>query len=430
MLAILCAVILVLYRHPISNYALVTIAVLAGSAAGWGIAMRVSMIQIPAMVAFQHGAGGVAAFLVSYIELSRNSMHLTGVAAVSGIIGLIIGAATFSGSMVAGGKLANKLKQAPTVLRGHNLLLVLIVICIAIVSAVPFYSGFACLCQYAIALIILSIILGVVFSMRIGGADMPVLISFLNASAGLAASFCGVVIDSKLLTACGATVVASGSLLTIMMCRAMNRSLLNIFKGITPARPQAGTPVQADTGKQKQVVAPRAGDPFEDAVEIIRKARTVIFVPGYGMAMAQAQFQVVSLYNKLEGLGKSAKFAIHPVAGRMPGHMNVLLAEADLPYEKLCEMDAVNDEFKDTDLCIVVGACDVVNPAAITAEGTPIYGMQILRAHEAKNVIVFNMDTKPGYSGVENPLYRQDNAVLLLGNAAETLDKVLKADLA
>lgn len=148
------------------------------------------------------------------------------------------------------------------------------------------------------------------------------------------------------------------------------------------------------------------------------------------MAIAQAQFQVVSLYNKLEGLGKSAKFAIHPVAGRMPGHMNVLLAEADLPYEKLCEMDAVNDEFKNTDLCIVVGACDVVNSAAITAEGTPIYGMQILLAHEAKSVIVFNMDTKPGYSGVENPLYRQDNVVLLLGNAAETLDKILKADLA
>ena len=435
--ALILAVVVVILRHPILQPEIVLIALAAGSLAGWIVAMRVNMIQIPAMVAFQHGAGGVAAFLVSFVELTRGAEP--GMAKVSGILGLIIGAVTFSGSMIASGKLANVIKQPPLVLPKHSWLTIGLIILLAIGGVIAGGAQGAGLVYWLLLLILLSVLLGLVFSIRIGGADMPVLISFLNATAGLAAALCGVIIQNRLLIACGATVAASGSILTHVMCKAMNRNLLGVFIGFQhkstgeklQAAPADGLPGDgqspAPTAAEQPPAPPRIkGDPLTEAVEAAREAKSVIFIPGYGMALAQAQFLVVELAALLEKMGKEVKFAIHPVAGRMPGHMNVLLAEAELPYDKLCEMDDINPEFNRTDLAIVVGASDVVNPAAITVEDTPISGMPILLAHEAGKVLVCNLDERPGYSGIANPLYQMDRVIALFGDAKASLTSLIE----
>lgn len=429
-LALLAAFVLVLYRYKIMSPGIVVTALLVGSAIGIIVAMRANMIQIPAMVAFQHGAGGVAAFLVSLVELNRLTAHLTSFGKVSGVLGLIIGAATFSGSMIASAKLANKINQRPIVLPQHSILLLAVALLTLIlggfVALQPFPGGWLLL-----VLLALAILLGVIFSIRIGGADMPVLISFLNATAGAAAAFCGAVIQERLLIACGATVAASGSILTHVMCKAMNRSLINVFVGTqyapgsrasTPMVPQAKTASEADAATEAKAARP----PLEVAVEKLKTAKKVVIIPGYGMALAQAQFKVVELVRRLEQRGVEVKFAIHPVAGRMPGHMNVLLAEADIDYDKLVEMDTINPEFKSTDVALIVGSCDVVNPAAIQQEGTPISGMPILMAQEARNAIVCNLDERPGYSGVENPLYQLPTTIMLLGDAKVTLSSLME----
>jgi len=282
---------------------------------------------------------------------------------------------------------------------------------------------------------LLAVVVGLVFAVRVGGADMPVLISFLNATAGFAAALVGVVIQNRLLIACGATVAASGSILTLVMCRAMNRPLLNVFTGLKGA-PAPVVPVwpgvitegaNAGPGAIESPAPPARlapEDPYGFAADLIREARTVVIIPGYGMALAHAQFEVVGLADRLTRNGADVRFAVHPVAGRMPGHMHVLLAEADVDPDTLYEMSQVNDRLKDTDLALVVGACDVVNPAAVTTTGTPISGMPILLAYEAKRVIVFNLDDRPGYSGVENPLYDDPKTLLLLGDAKTTVAEV------
>ncbi|MDD4872265.1 MAG: NAD(P)(+) transhydrogenase (Re/Si-specific) subunit beta [Kiritimatiellae bacterium] len=422
--ALLCALTVVLYRDPILTPALVLIVFLVGSMVGWFVAMRVNMVQIPAMVAFQHGAGGVAAFLVSFVELIKDATHLSVTSEVSGIVGLIIGAATFSGSMVAGGKLANRLKQTPTVFPRHNLILSGTVVVIVTLGVFAGHVSGTAVLYALIILILFSIWLGVVFSIRIGGADMPVLISFLNATAGVAAAFCGIIIQNRLLIACGATVAASGSILTHVMCKAMNRNLWKVFVGIRP-KTAAGMAVTTQARPPSVAVQESSGqDLLARAIEVAKNANRVIIIPGYGMALAQAQLELVGLAKKLEGMNKEVKYAIHPVAGRMPGHMNVLLAEAEVEYDKLCEMEQINPEFAGTDLVLIVGACDVVNPAAINVEGTPISGMPILKAHEAKHIVVCNLDRRPGYSGVENPLYADPKTILLLGDARMTLGKL------
>lgn len=427
--ALACALVLVLMRNLILDPAVVLGAVAAGSAIGLFVALRVNMIQIPAMIAFQHGAGGIAAFLVSYVELARSAGQMALLGEVSGIVGTIVGAATFSGSMIASGKLANRIRQTPLVLHRHGLWLLgngvlVALLALAVLGMAP---GASAIRYDLLALILLSASFGVLFSIRIGGADMPVLISFLNATAGLAAAFCGIVIENRLLIACGACVAASGSILTHVMCRAMNRSLPGVFLFSRRPAPQAAPEERAG---DRVAVAPAVErgpeERLTDVAAALKEARRIVIIPGYGMALAQAQFEVVSLAKRLIGMGKEVEFAIHPVAGRMPGHMNVLLAEADVDYELLREMDEVNPEFSKTDLALVIGACDVVNPAAIHVEGTPISGMPILLAHEAKRVAVFNLDARPGYSGVENPLYRKDNTIMLLGDAKKSMEMILE----
>lgn len=436
--ALVCAFLLVLLRNNILAPELVLIALVVGSIIGWIVAVKVNMTQIPAMVAFQHGAGGVAAFLVAFVELTGGGAELATVNRVSGLLGLVIGSATFSGSMIASGKLADKLKQAPKKLPAHGLLLTLNLLMIAGLCIWTWAPEGPFSPVYLLGLIILSVLLGVLFSIRIGGADMPVLISFLNATAGLAAAFCGIIIQNRLLIACGATVAASGSILTHVMCRAMNRSLIKVFIGIQqkistkskvgldPLSARLDGPEEGTLSeKPVPAVEPGKSDGRAEIASIMKSAKKIVIIPGYGMALAQAQFRVRELATKLEEMGKEVKYAIHPVAGRMPGHMNVLLAEADVEYDKLFEMDDINPQFRETDLALVVGACDVVNPAAISIEGTPISGMPILMAHEAKKVFVCNLDEKPGYSGVENPLYQEARTILLLGDANTTVKELI-----
>jgi len=434
--AIAAATGIALWRDPISAVALVAVAFAAGGLVGWAVAVRVDMVQIPAMVAFQHGCGGVAAALVSYVELARGPELLPVIGRVSGLLGLLIGAGTFSASMVAAGKLAGRIKGTPRVLPHHNLLLAALALfslggaaALGAVTDLPLHL-------FLIAMGALAVALGVVFAVRIGGADMPVLISFLNATAGFAAALVGVVIQNRLLIACGATVAASGSILTMVMCRAMNRPLLNVFTGLkAAAAPVAAWPGgidtdSADDAEEAESPAPPARlapeDPYGYAAGLLQEASTVVIIPGYGMALAHAQFEVVGLADRLARRGADVRFAVHPVAGRMPGHMHVLLAEADVDPDTLYEMDQVNDRLRDTDLALVVGACDVVNPAAVTTTGTPISGMPILLAHQARQVIVFNLDDRPGYSGVENPLYDDPKTLLLLGDAKETVAQVIR----
>jgi NAD(P) transhydrogenase subunit beta len=439
-LALVLAAATVVYQLRLASLPVVLPALLVGGSIGWLVAVRVNMVQIPAMVAFQHGMGGVAATLVSFVELTRGGGgQLAPVEVTAGFLGLIIGSATFSGSMVASGKLAGRVKQTPVVLPNHDM--ILLALTLAIVAVVFAFGILPERLTYRplVVLAVASVVLGVVFSVRIGGADMPVLISFLNATAGLAAAFCGMTIQNRLLIACGATVAASGSILTHVMCKAMNRSLIGIFAGAA-SKPAVAPPPASDAASPATESEPappqpppqeadrtQTEDPIPRAVEAARNARTVIIVPGYGMALAQAQFEVVQLGKRLEELGKQVRFAVHPVAGRMPGHMHVLLAEAEVEYDKLHEMDQINPEFKDTDLVLVVGACDVVNPAAIDKAGTPISGMPILMAHEARHIVVCNLDERPGYSGVENPLYRNPKTILVLGDAKANVGALLAA---
>jgi NAD(P) transhydrogenase subunit beta len=277
-----------------------------------------------------------------------------------------------------------------------------------------------------ISLICVSIVLGILFSIRIGGADMPVLISFLNATAGVSASFCGIILHNSLLIAFGATVAASGSVLTYVMCRSMNRDLMNIFIGYKVKDLHINA--KTESTESEEIIIENVEtvkDTEKRIVKVLKSAKNIIIIPGYGMALAHAQFEVKKLSDMLEKMDKDVKFAIHPVAGRMPGHMNVLLAEADVPYDNLFEMDAVNDKFSEVDATIIVGACDVVNPAAVQTEGTPISGMPIINAHESKNVIIFNLDSRPGYSGVENPLYKNEKCIKLFGDAKNSLNRII-----
>ena len=343
---------------------------------------------------------------------------------------MALGAATFSGSIVASGKLANLLSQPPRQLPGHGWWLGGAAAAVLVMSGLAAPSSGSVLVMLLLLLVVVSAVVGTLVAVRIGGADMPVLISFLNATAGLAAAFAGVVIGNRLLVAAGATVAASGSVLTIAMCKGMNRNLLAVFRGFrTPDVPQGDSfgLLRGDTGSAAADSGKPTLEPALTAVQACLEAESVIIAPGYGMAMAQAQFEVVELARMLEAAGKSVRFAIHPVAGRMPGHMHVLLSEAEAPWDQLYELPDINSDFAHTDLVIVVGASDVVNPAASTLPDTPISGMSILHAHEAGRVLIVNLDDSPGYSGVRNLLYDLSDAILLWGDAKGSLRTLLDA---
>jgi NAD(P) transhydrogenase subunit beta len=419
------AVGVVLFRHPPSSPELLLIAILAGGAIGVSSGLRTGAVGVPAMIAFQHGAGGLASFDIAYHELVRPGADWTTLAESAAVLAIIFGAVTFTGSLVAAGKLARKIRQQPVFLPGHAAILIGLLVLAALLSVFAVLQrGMPIGVSSATALMVICLILGVIFTIRVGGADMPIVISFFNATAGIAASFLGIVVGNYALIGGGAAVAASGSMLTIVMLRAINRSLLAVFSGIRPSIAEATNPLEErvplETGGMETL-------PFEQAIAALKRAKDVIIAPGYGMALSEAQEQVHRLENWLEERGARVRYAIHPVAGRMPGHMNVVLAEVEVGYDKLFEMEAINDDFKQADLAIVIGACDVVNPAASTRQGTPISGMPILKVHEANTVIVLNYDEKPGFSGVENPLYEMKHVITVWGDAKANLNALFSS---
>ncbi|MFB3904975.1 MAG: NAD(P)(+) transhydrogenase (Re/Si-specific) subunit beta [Acidobacteriota bacterium] len=421
-LALLLAGLSVALQKNLFDLGWLALALVLGSTTGWWRAVRSNMAQIPALIAFQHGAGGMAAFIVSLVELIYRPDSAGTAAKASGLFGMVLGAATFSASMLASGRLSGWLGQKPVVWRRHHLLVVLTSLAaVGMAVAGASQTGGPRVAALAVALV-LAALLGLVFAVRVGGADMPVLISFLNATSGLAAAASGLIVDNRLLVAAGAAVAASGLVLTMAMCQAMNRGLNQVLWGRDAG--SAGSPTDQLPAAPTPVKEAEK-DHWGSAVAACREARSVIIVPGYGIALADAHHEVARLARWFEEAGKDVQFAIHPVAGRMPGHMHVLLAEADVPYTKLCDMDQINGDFAGTDLAIIVGASDVVNPAATSLPGTPISGMPILEAHRARTVLVFNLDSRPGYSGVQNLLYEKPNALLLWGDAKENLARLV-----
>ncbi|MBQ4543362.1 MAG: NAD(P)(+) transhydrogenase (Re/Si-specific) subunit beta [Clostridia bacterium] len=399
----LIAILVVMYNCEILTAWQAWLGLAIGAVIGIIGAVKVKMIEMPQAVALLNGFGGLASALVAILTIwQTEEMFVIYVGAVA----LVVGFVTFTGSVVAAGKLHKLLPQKPVVWKAHSFIVAITII--ATVLAVV-------LCPDCIWLIsVLSAFFGVAFAIRVGGADMPITISLLNSLSGVAGGIAGIAVGDVLLVAIGGVVGASGLLLTQIMCRAMNRSLVSILVG-GKVKKSAATQETTEVIKEETVKAEI------NPGEILSNAKKVIIVPGYGMALGQAQSIVKTFADKLESNGAEVKYAIHPVAGRMPGHMNVLLCEVDVPYDKLYEMDAINEEFKETDVAIIIGANDVVNPAANTAEGTPIYGMPVLNASDAKHVIVCNFDDKPGYAGVPNPLYQAENTIMMLGDAKETV---------
>ncbi len=427
LLSALCvagAVVLTLLKYDIIGRVELWILIAVGLVAGLLWARRIRMIDMPQVVALLNGFGGASSALVAAIAMLNRS-DLSGFSRTTGALALAVGAVTLTGSLIAAGKLHKILAQRPVVWKAHRLITMLALLAAGI-TVMLIALG---LVPTGVAIVLCALcsgFFGVAFAVRVGGADMPITISLLNSLSGVAGAIAGIAISDPLLVAVGGIVGASGLLLTQIMCRAMNRHLGDILTGKTAAPAAVADPAPAETSAAPapEPEAPQTAE-RPDPAAVLNAARRVIIVPGYGMAIAQAQQAVRTLADRLEQHGAQVDFAIHPVAGRMPGHMNVLLAEVDVPYEKLREMDDINPEFAQCDVAVVVGANDVVNPAANTAESTPIYGMPVLRVEDAPCILLCNFDTAPGYAGVPNPLYESPRAVLLLGDASETVQSLI-----
>ena len=456
--AMLCGIVGTLFFAGVVSVWTIYVSILIGALIGGLLAARVQMIQMPQTVALFNGLGGGASALVGLLSVHGETAFVR----FTALLAVAVGMVTLVGSLVAAGKLHRVLPQKPVVWKAHALCtLLFLALTLAFVVAGAFVQGIG-LTVCLVGAFVCASLFGLWFSLRVGGADMPITISLLNSLSGVAGSIAGMAIGDVFLVAVGGIVGASGLLLTQIMCRAMNRKLMSILTGGTMTPPAPQSPVIEENENEELIrrimdlekkikeleamvadletrvkaldgqlnAAPAAAPaPVEEAptaASVLSKAKDVIIVPGYGMALAQAQHQVRQLADKLESRGARVRFAIHPVAGRMPGHMNVLLAEADVDYEKLYEMDAINDDFKNADAVVVIGANDVLNPAARNAVGTPIYGMPVLNVDQAPEVIVCNFDLKPGYAGVENPIYSREKGVYLeLGDAKETLMRLM-----
>ena len=431
-IGMLLAVVATLLDHHVINYTWITVGLVVGTAIGVFCARVVKMTSMPEMVALLNGFGGLASLLVGWAEYGKiraygwerylaefagNPVFTSVVIALT----VLIGGITFTGSMYAFAKLAEWLSGKPRLFRGQQL--VNFALCgLGLAGSVVFaLSGDPALAQLAFFVVLaVALILGWTLVMPIGGGDMPVVISLLNSLSGLAACAAGFVIANNVLVVAGCLVGTSGVILTVIMCKAMNRSLVSVLSsgfgsGVVATSAASGDVVQGEL----KPLSP------EDAFAVLEAARQVVVIPGYGMAVSQAQHVVRELAEKLEENGAEVRFAIHPVAGRMPGHMNVLLAEANVPYEQLVEMDAINPMMPTMDVAIVIGANDVVNPAAARDKSSPIYGMPIIRAHEARTVICLKRGKGAGFSGIENHLFLMPNSRMLYGDAKASLQAVI-----
>ena len=408
-----------LLHFTTAGIVIIAIGVVIGGVVGSVGARMVKMTAIPQMVALFNGVGGGAAALVAVSELLTFGSRPPFAEAFPSVFSIVIGSISFAGSMVAFAKLQELMTGTPITYPGQQIVNGVIaaailgfVIAVLAISSIPFSF---------IPLMVLALVLGVAFVLPIGGADMPVVISLLNAFTGLAVAASGFTLNNFALIVAGTLVGASGSLLTKLMSDAMGRSLGNVLFGAF-GQVQAG--VTAAGGTEQRSV--RAGN-AEDLATLLAYSRRVIIVPGYGLAVAQAQHAARELADQLEKRGVEVDYAIHPVAGRMPGHMNVLLAEANVPYEQLKEMDEINDQFKDADVVLVVGANDVVNPAARSTPGSPIFGMPILNADQAKNIVFMKRSMRPGFAGIDNDLMYDPKTIMFFGDAKDSLTKLVNA---
>ncbi len=418
--AMLIAVVATLLDRQIISFTEIAVTVLVGAIIGTIAARKVAMTAMPEMVAVFNGFGGGASVLVAasaYWNLVQDTgQNMEPVIGTTVVISVMIGAVTFTGSFVAFGKLKGLISGRAITFGGQHLLnagLFLAALALAVLVVINPNAELWMLLVIGIALL-----LGVLTVIPIGGADMPVVISLLNSYSGIAACATGFVLNNQVLIIAGALVGASGLILTQIMCKAMNRSLTNVLLG---GFGQTGG--SAVTAGGEEMVVKEVG--VEEAAMLFESASSVLIVPGYGMAVAQAQHIVRELTDLLEKRSIAVKFAIHPVAGRMPGHMNVLLAEANVPYDKLVEMDNINDEFANTDIALVIGANDVINPAARSNPASPIYGMPILNADKARTVIVCKRSMNAGYAGIENELFGYPNCLMLFGDAKTSMTKVV-----
>jgi H+-translocating NAD(P) transhydrogenase subunit beta len=406
------------------NYGWIFGGILLGAVIGTLAARKVKMTAMPEMVSLFNGMGGACAALISIVEFN----HLYAAIDIPGydqmpfgtlliiLLGLIIGSVSFAGSVIAWGKLNGSIKDFS--FNGQHIVNLLILAIIVILSVFLLSGGFDQPQIIFFTILGLSLTYGVLFVMPIGGADMPVVISLLNSFTGVAAACGGFLYDNKVMLTGGILVGAAGTLLTILMCKAMNRSLMNVLIGSFGGSKVMGPAGASAQGHYKEIS-------ISDTAVVMSYANKVIIVPGYGLAVAQAQHACHELEKMLEAKGVNVKYAIHPVAGRMPGHMNVLLAEADVSYEKLEEMEQANEEFGTTDVVLVLGANDVVNPAAKTDPASPIYGMPILDVELAKNIIVNKRSMKPGYAGIENDLFFRPKTSMLFGDAKKVIQDLI-----
>jgi len=412
-LGMLLAVVGTLLRFEVVEYQWILIAFFIGAAIGTPLAYLMPMTAVPQRTAISHAFGALASALIGTAEFYRHTPEQITMAALA--LEIMLGFLTFTASLMAFGKLQEILPTRPMTYRGQNIVNLLVFAAAAVLGILlivspeqrwmfPFFAG-------------LSLLFGVLLIVPIGGADMPTVIALLNSYAGLSASAMGFALDNKLLIVAGALDGSSGFILAVIMCKAMNRSFSNVLFGAFG---------QLQTSTAKTTERPVRSAVAEEAAYLLESARNVIVIPGYGMAVAQAQHKLRELADALGKRGVNVRFAIHPVAGRMPGHMNVLLAEADVPYDKLVEMDEINPEFPMADVALVIGANDVVNPAAKNDPTSPIAGMPILNAYQARTVMVIKRSMNPGFAGIDNDLYYMENTLMLFGDAKVFVGEIVK----
>ncbi len=408
-----------------NNFFILSVGIIIGGAIGLVLAKKVKMTQMPELVAILHSLVGLAAVLVGFANFLDHDPTLIGVERtihdIETYLGILIGALTFSGSIVAFLKLSGKIGGKPLLLPGRHwlnlaLLVGALVLCAGFVGQSAAGGGTATL----VLMTIIALVFGVHMVMAIGGADMPVVISMLNSYSGWAAAATGFMLNNDLLIVVGALVGSSGAILSYIMCRAMNRKFISVIAGGFGS--SGSKTATADEGEAGDIVSVESAE----VAELLLKAKEVMIIPGYGMAVAQAQHTVHEITKKLRAKKINVRFGIHPVAGRMPGHMNVLLAEAKVPYDIVFELDEINDDFPDVDVSLVIGANDIVNPAAQEVPDSPIAGMPVLECWKGRTTVVLKRSMATGYAGVSNPLFYKENTRMLFGDARESLDSVLK----
>jgi len=415
MLGMLLAIIMTLVGQKILDFTFIIVGLVIGAGIGAYAAKTVQMTAMPQMVALFNGFGGAASALVAYAEYFRLPEHPELDITVTLILSVLVGTVTWWGSLVAFMKLQGIMRGAPILLPLHqvwNVLMLIVVVILGFLFAADVSQQ-----SYLLGIVGLATILGFMLVIPIGGADMPVVISLLNSYSGVAAAMTGFVLSNNVLIISGALVGASGLILTNIMCKAMNRSLANVLFGAVGTDGGGGA-----AGDRKSVTEYS----IEDAAMVLESAQSIIIVPGYGLAVAQAQHVLHELASVLMERGATVRYAIHPVAGRMPGHMNVLLAEANVPYDMLYEMDDINEDFKNTDLALVIGANDVINPAARTQKDSPLYGMPILNVDQARSIMIIKRSLSPGFAGVDNELFYDPKTMMVFGDAKKVVTELLR----